>query len=347
MKSWFVAIAALATTLVPVSWAETEEVEEEKILTVNWYHWGEYLQPVLDVFTEKTGIPVIVTDDYDNFNTDVVLVADYKSLLEGKNFYKFDRFNDDFYAELSEIVPEYWRDEDQRWVGVVLRGRTAIVNKHNVPESERPSSILDLADPKWQGRLTLRQASNVYNRSSVAYVISRYGEEEATRWVNGMVANLEGAAYLNDIEQAFAIANGEYDVGFMNTYYLGYLPDWWGEDEPENVQAVADNIEVVWLDDGFGQFMNVTGVAIAAPVLKGTENHRQAQELIRFLLSQEGQALLSEHIFKYPVRADTPPSEYLQSHGEFKLDEFDVNDLRYLYGTADRIMAEAGWETEF
>lgn len=33
----------------------------EEPLSINWYHEAEYLQPVIDVFTKETGIPVKVT----------------------------------------------------------------------------------------------------------------------------------------------------------------------------------------------------------------------------------------------------------------------------------------------
>lgn len=350
--SAFLLHACSTTTLSGVEELDVQAHQASDILSINWYHGGDKFQPVIDAFTDKTGIPVEVTSDYDGFNTDVIMIGDYKTLTEAKLINRFDRFDDDFFEEMSEHVPAKWRDEDQRWLGFAVRFRTALVNKQAVSKSEYPTSLLDLADPKWRGRLTVRAARNVYNRSALAYIISRYGEDTAKQWAEGIVANLGDGEYLNDVEQAFAVAEGEYDIGYANTYYLGYMPteDWYGTDpeDLEKLKTVEERLDVVWLNDGYGNFANVTGVAIAGPVKKGSQKHTQAQELIRFLLSKEGQELMTNNVHKYPVRADVPPSVFLQNMGdELVVDDYDVNDLRFHYGDADRIMNEAGWQTEW
>lgn len=318
----------------------------EEPLSINWYHEQEYFQPVIDAFIKETGIPVVVTSGYDTFDTDVIMMGDYKSLLEGKHYKHFDRYDDDFFERMSKIVPAKWRDADHRWLGFALRVRTAIVNKHNVSKAERPKSLLDLADPKWRGRMTQRVSSNIYNRSTLAYIISRYGEEKARAWAKGIVENVGDREYLNDVQGALAVAEGKYDIGFMNTYYLGYLRVWYPEDK-KMMDMLDNNLEVVWLDGDHGLMANVTGIAIAAPVKKGTEKHKQAQALVAFLLSKKGQELMSKHVHKYPVRSDVEPSAAVQKMGSFKMDDFDVNELRYHYDMADLIMKQVGWKTDW
>lgn len=68
---------AVALTMLLFGFHSTASAEP---LTVNWYHKQRYLQPVVNAFTEQTGIEVIVTNAYDEFNTDVIFVSDYKSL---------------------------------------------------------------------------------------------------------------------------------------------------------------------------------------------------------------------------------------------------------------------------
>lgn len=336
---------AIALTMLLFGFHSTASAEP---LTVNWYHKQRYLQPVVNAFTEQTGIEVIVTNAYDEFNTDVIFVSDYKSLTEAKNFNKFRKLDSRFFAEMSKVVPAQWRDEDGYWLGTVLRARTAVVNKALVPLAERPKSLMDLADPKWSGRLTIRSSSNVYNRSLVAYMIYRYGEPAATRWAQGVVRNFgSGNRYLGDTPNAKAVAEGKFAMTLMNTYYLGYLQSLPGSNSPEMLRKLREGIDVVWLDGGeFGLPVNVTGVGISAGVEPGSEKLEQAQKFIAFLLSPEGQALMSEHLYKYPVRKDVPPSAYLQTFGTFRMDAFDLNKLRYLYDDADRIMKQVGWKFE-
>ena len=335
--------AAMAIGIVMLA---SSTVASAQQLTVNWYHKQRYLQPVINAFTAETGIEVIVTNDYDRFNTDVIFVSDYKSLTETKNFNKFRKLDPAFFAEMSKIVPMQWRDRDGYWLGVVLRARTALVNKAMVPDAERPKSLMDLADPKWRGRMTIRSASNVYNRSLLAYMIYRHGEPAATRWAKGIVENFgPDGKYLGDTPNARAVADGKFVITFLNTYYLGYLQTQTGTHSPEMLRKLRDDVAVTWLDGGkFGLPVNVTGVGISADVPAGSERLEQAQKLIAFVLSPKGQALMSEHSFKYPVREDVAPSPYLQSFGTFRMDKFDLNELRYFYDDADRIMEQVGWK---
>jgi iron(III) transport system substrate-binding protein len=287
-----------------------------------------------------------VTSDYDTFTTDVIMVSDYKGLLEAKHFLHFKKYDDDLWERMSKVVPPEWRDEGGYWLGYAVRVRAALVNRQAVAQEDRPRSYMDLADPKWKGRMTQRVSSNVYNRSVLAYMISRYGEEAAAKWAHGVAANVADDGYLNDVLGAIAVAEGKYDIGFSNTYYLGYMVDWY-EEEPDVLQLVEKSLDIAWLDEGHGAFGNLTGIAISSWVEDGTEKEKNAQGLVEFLLSKRGQELMSQYVFKYPVRADAEIGEYLKGHGPVRLDRFDVNRLRYHYDAADRIMKKAGWQTDW
>jgi iron(III) transport system substrate-binding protein len=144
-------------------------------LTVNWYHKATFLQPVIDAFTADSGIAVKVTDAYDKFDTDVILVSDYKSLTEAKKLNSFQAIGS---PDLDAIVPPRWRDRDGYWYGVLLRARAVIYNKAQVKPGEI-KSYADLADKKWQGRVALRPATSVYNRSLLASMIVHDGYASA------------------------------------------------------------------------------------------------------------------------------------------------------------------------
>jgi len=318
-------------------------------ISVNWYHQQQYLQPVIDAFTAETGIPVKVTNDYDKFNTDVIFVSDYKGLLEAKHYGHFKRMDEAFFQEMSKAVPEGWRDEDGFWLGAVLRVRTAVVNNKQISDADKPKHLLDLADPKWQGKMTIRSAANVYNRSLLAYMIYRYGEAAATKWAQGIVQNMrENSKYSGDTGNMKLVATGDYAISFANTYYLGYLQTRTDTENLDTLTALQKDLDVVWLDAGeHGLPANVTGVGISSDVPDGSEKLRHARSLISFVLSKKGQALMSKNVFKYPVREDVEPSEYLQQFGTFKRDKFNLNNLRFLYDDADKIMKETGWGADW
>ncbi|MEM8987428.1 MAG: extracellular solute-binding protein [Pseudomonadota bacterium] len=304
-------------------------------LTVNWYHGAENLQPVVDAYTEETGETVVVTNDYDTFTTDVLLVSDYKGLTEGKKFKHFQLLKSDY---ADKVVPPQWRDRDGYWVGVVLRARAPIYNKTLVSAEDAPKSWFDLADPKWKGQVALRGADNVYNRSLLAWMIHHYGEERARAWAKGVFANAGASpTYLGDSANAVRVSKGEKRLGFMNTYYLGYMQ---GPLTEKYGKEITDNVGIAWTDnDDLGQQVNVTGAAIH----DDTEKPEEARAFIEWLLTEKGQRLLSEYVFKYPVRQDVEPSEYLKSLGAFRPDDTDLNDLQYYYDRVDQIYDDIGW----
>ncbi|MFC4312461.1 extracellular solute-binding protein [Steroidobacter flavus] len=329
--SWIRAalVAACAWTAPMASAAEKEP------LTVNWYHSAQFLQPVIDEFSKESGIAVKVTDSYDKFDTDVILVSDYKSLTEAKKLNSFERIRS---PDLDAIVPARWRDRDGAWYGVMLRARAVIYNKAQVKPDEI-KSYRDLTDPKWKGKIALRGASNVYNRSLLASMIVHDGYESAAAWAKAVRDNAgDYPEYSGDTGNIWRVAKGEFALGFVNTYYICY--EMAKGREKTNGLKLADTLGVAWLDqDGAGQHVNVTGVGVRA----GTTRKDDAMKLVRFLLSKKGQALMSQNVFKYPVRSDVAPSPLLQSFGTFRADELNLNDLELHYDEVDGIYRAVGW----
>jgi iron(III) transport system substrate-binding protein len=325
------AVAALAPIPPPIAAAPAGPAP----LTVNWYHEAQYLQPVIDEFTRDTGIAVQVTNAYDTFDTDVILVSDYKSLTEAKKLNHFEVIRS---PDLDAIVPPRWRDRDGRWYGVMLRARAIIYNKAQVKPGEI-RSYKDLTDPKWHGKVALRPATSVYNRSLLASMIVHDGYSSALAWAQAVRRNAgENAVYDGDTGNIWRVAKGDYALSFVNTYYIGYLIAK-GREKEKGIK-LADTIGAVWLDqEGAGQHVNVTGVGIS-----DTPRREEAMKLVRFLLSRKGQTLLMSHVFKYPVRSDVEPSAFLKGFGDFRRDDLNLNDLELHYDEADGIFRAVDWK---
>ncbi|MBL8270275.1 extracellular solute-binding protein [Steroidobacter sp.] len=331
-RAAWISVALVAACVGTAPFANAADKEP---LTVNWYHKAQFLQPVIDQFSKDSGIAVKVTDAYDNFDTDVILVSDYKSLTEAKKLGSFEEIRS---PDLDAIVPARWRDRDGNWYGVMLRARAVIYNKAQVRPGEI-KSYRDLADPKWRGKIALRSASNMYNRSLLASMIVHDGYASAASWAKAVRDNAgERAEYSGDTGNIWRVAKGEFALAFVNTYYLCY--EIAKGREQANGLKLADTLGVAWLDqDGAGQHVNVTGVGVRS----GTARKDDAMKLVRFLLSKQGQALLSQNVFKYPVRSDVAPSALLQSFGSFRADELNLNDLELHYDEVDGIYRSVGW----
>lgn len=302
-------------------------------LTVNWYHGAVSLRPVIQAYIEETGQQVLVTEDYDTFTTDVILVSDFQNLTVARKLGKFQLLASPL---VDSVVPRRWRDRNGYWTGIALRTRVGMYNKAQVRRADIPQTWSDFTDSKWRGKLTIRSASNVYNRSLLALMIHHGGEESALRWARGIVANIgPNAEYRGDTGNAQAVGRGDFLVSFANSYYLGY-ERFRGTDLKS-----LDNVGVAWMEQtGTGQPVNVTGAGIN----KTTKKPAEARHLIEWLVSAKGQALLSQHVYKYPVRTDVQPSEFLRSFGRFKVDETNLNELEYRYDQADQIFEKSGWK---
>jgi iron(III) transport system substrate-binding protein len=336
-------LRAIVGTLVAVLLTGTAEAQLTKAgepVTINWYHGAQALRPVIAEYMRETGRKVIVNDDYDTFTTDVMMVSDYKGLTEGK---KFGHFQPLASEAIEAAVPARWRDRDGYWTGVVLRTRAPVFNKDLVTGKDIPRTWFDLADPKWRGKITLRASSNVYNRSLVAWMIHHYGAAKARAWVRGVLANAgPDPKFVGDVANSGLVGRGAFPLAFINTYYMGYVDS--GAMTGQATQAELEKVGIAWMDkSGPGQPVNVTGAAIHS----STENGDHARLLIEWLVSKRGQELLTQHVFKYPVRADVKPSAYLQRFGSFRPDLLDLNKLEFRYDEADRILRESGWKADW
>jgi len=349
MKSWIVKALGL------VAWASTAALAnaqtpsreaDQTPLTVNWYHGREFLFPIVYQFERETGIDVEITDAYDRFDTDVVLASDYvtlnRAVAEG-------RLAQIATPERDARVPSIWRDDQGHWYGVSVRLRAVVYNP-DVIEAGEITSIYDLADPRYEGRVCLRSSQNEYNRTMLATMIAEDGEAQARDWARGVRANAGGAeiTYRDDISNVMRIVSGECDVSFINTYYLGYMQEGkiagrynFTTEHMVAFYAAVQQVEIAWLDqEGRGNFANVTAVGINSE----TSRRADAERFVDFLLSDRGQHLLTENVFKYPVVPGIGWSDFLLSQGRPRIRDTDLNSLDPYYETADEIYRSAGWQ---
>ena len=196
-------------------------------------------------------------------------------------------------------------------------------------ESDVPTTYEALAEPEWDGRICLRNSSNVYQQSLVASLIAHHGEEEALRIVSGWADNAEILG--NDVLILESIADGLCDVGITNHYYLGRMI----EEDPDFP------VGLVWADqDGRGVHVNVSG--------GGVTTHSDHPELARqFLewLATDGQDVLVSANHEYPANPSVPPEPLIAAEfgTEFVRDTLDAATFGALNADAVRLMDEAGY----
>jgi iron(III) transport system substrate-binding protein len=227
-----------------------------------------------------------------------------------------------------EVIPENLVHPGQLWVGLSKRVRTLMYHPDRVDPSEL-STYEDLADPKWAGRLCMRNSNNVYTQSLVASLIYHHGYEGALEIVSGWVAN-DTEIMSNDIVILETIAAGGCDVGITNHYYLARLI----EDDPDFP------VLPFWANqDDRGVHVNVSGAGVTADA----DNPELATQLIEWLAT-DGQEAFVYGNHEYPVNPDVSPPPLVRDWGEFKEDPLNAAEFAALNADAIRLMNEAGYD---
>ena len=227
-----------------------------------------------------------------------------------------------------DVVDDNLVHPDGLWVGLSKRVRTIMYHPDRVEASEL-STYEDLADPRWAGRLCMRNSTNVYTQSLVASLIYHHGYDGALEVVSGWVAN-DTEIMSNDIVILETIAAGGCDVGITNHYYLARLL----EDDPDFP------VLPFWANqEGRGVHVNVSGAGITADA----DNPELAKELIEWLAT-DGQEAFVYGNHEYPVNPDVPPPPLVREWGEFREDPLNASEFAALNADAIRLMNEVGYD---
>lgn len=289
----------------------------------------ELIKPILEAFTEKTGIEVNTVfakkgilerlkAEGANTPADLVLTVDVGRLADLVNAGLTQPVMTD---TLAANVPEGFHGPNGEWWALTSRARVLYVSKDRV-EPGAIDSYLDLADDKWEGRICVRPGDHEYNIGLIAAMIAHHGEEKTREWLKGVKENLARKPQGNDRAQVKAVKEGLCDIAIGNTYYMGKMLA-----NPEQ-RAWAEAVRIVFPDqDTTGTHVNISGVVMT----KAAPNKEAAVRLMEFLTSEEAQRLYAEANYEYPVKPGVPWSDVVKSWGTFKADStglLEVADYR-------------------
>ncbi len=293
---------------------------------------GERLiKPVLDEFTRRTGIKVILHSGgtVELFNkiiaegertpADVFMTVDAGTLERARIAGILEPIKSEV---VEKNIPKDFRAPDNSWVGLSLRLRVIAYNPQKVKPTEI-GTFDDLTNPKWKGRLGIRTGSNIYPQSQMAMMIAERGEKETEKFLRAILANAGDKIYPSDSRIVEAIAKGEIDVGIVNHYYVyKYL-----EANPQDRKTLSFVVPP-------NTHYNVSG----AGILKTSKKKDLALKLIEFLASEEGQGLFVEENWEYPVVPKVPIRQGMLPRDKFTLSKVPLSVMgRYMVPALDLI----------
>jgi iron(III) transport system substrate-binding protein len=184
------------------------------------------------------------------------------------------------------------------WVGVAARVSALTYNPSEISQAQLPASVLDLAQPEWQGKLAIAPSDSDFV-PLVSAVVAADGATEARAWLAGLKRN--ATVYQNIEAVVSAVNQGSQAVGIINSYY-------WFRLQLE-VGASAIRSQIYYFPAGdVGGLENVSGAA----VLSTSRNQAAAQKFVAFLVSRQGQAIIAAgDDFEYPLRPGVSPNPAL------------------------------------
>jgi iron(III) transport system substrate-binding protein len=191
-----------------------------------------------------------------------------------------------------------------------------------------PESIDDLLDPIWKGKIGFAPTNASWQSFVTALRVIR-GEDAARAWLEGFKAN-DPVAFEKNGAVRDAVNSGEVAIGLVNHYYL------YEKIAAEGADAVIARNHFFTNGD-VGGLVNVAGIG----VLSSSEKKESALELVKFLLSAQGQQYFALKTFEYALASGVASYSELPMLEELNPPTIDLSDLRSINETQE-LLAEVG-----
>ena len=227
-------------------------------------------------------------------------------------------------GSVLDRVDAKFRDAEGRWVGTSGRARVLVISPERVPNP--PSSIFDLTEPEWRGRVGWAPTNGSF-QAFVTAMRQIHGDDVTEQWLRDMIAN-EVREYPKNSPQVQAVGDGELDIGLVNHYYLYRFLD----EDPDF--AAANH----FTDPGLaGALINAAGVGM----LSASDNRGNALRFIEYLLGEHAQEYFREQTSEYPLAAGIAARSELTPLEQLDPPSLALTSLADLEGTLE-LLQEVG-----
>ncbi len=288
------------------------------------------VQPLIDTFTEQTGITVDIRyagsselaaqllEEGADSPAAVFLSQDAGALgalsLEGL----FAQLP----AEITDRVDPAFTSYDDSWVGITGRARVIVYDSETIEQEDLPTTADEIVAPQWSGKVGVAPGNASFQSFVTAYRVLE-GETAADQWVSGLKIN-DPQIFESNGAILEAVNDGTLPMGLINHYYWERLA---AERGAENLRAQLHFTEA----GDPASIVNVTGMGL----LEAQSFDLDALELIKFFVSNEGQQYFVDQTFEYPLVPGIGAPEGLPALADLAVADFDLSDLATLKETQD------------
>lgn len=282
-----------------------------------------FSEPVFRAFERDTGIRVRAVFDTEETKSTGVL---NRLIAEAQNpqadvFWSGDPVRpflliergmvEPYTSPSAEGLPPGLRAADGTWTGFAARARVLLVNTKKVPPDAMPTSIRDLADPRWKGQTTIANPLFGTTTMHVAALVAAWGDEAAKKFLDDLKANGVRIASSNGEVKRLVIA-GEVAFGLTDT-----------DDAHQAIEEGAP-VAVVYPDqDGLGTLVMPTTVVL----LRGGPHTANGKKLVDYLLGAEVEARMAQSAAHMPLRAGVAVPANVRAVGDLRAMTVDYAEV--------------------
>jgi len=287
-----------------------------------------YSEPILKAFEKKTGIKVKALYDVEAAKT----VGLVNRLIAEKDRPKADVF---WNSEVGRTIvlqrkgvlapykskhwdsfPMHLKDKEYYWTGFAARARVLIYNTKLLSDKDLPSSIFELTEPGWKGKVTIAYPVFGTTATQVAALYSLIGPEKTESYLRGLVKNkvtvVDGNSVTRDL-----VVEGAAAIGFTDN------------DDAQVAIAKGKPVKMLFPDrKGIGTLLIPNSVGL----IKNGPNAENGKKLIDYLLSEEVESALA-----FGESAQMPLRKGIKKPASIPdISEIRVMDINY-YRVADNM----------
>ena len=190
-------------------------------------------------------------------------------------------------------TPAKYDSPDGDWAAISGRVSVIIYNPALISASQLPTPVMQLADPKYRGKLAIAPGETDF-QPIVTAVERAYGTAAAKQWLEAVKANGSAHNYPDNETVADQVNRGGAAFGLVNEYYWYRMR---AEIGVSNTKARITHL----VPGNPGYVVDVSGAAI----MKSSKHLAAAQKFVAFLVSKQGQDVIAnpkESIsFEYPI----------------------------------------------
>jgi iron(III) transport system substrate-binding protein len=280
---------------------------------------------LIAAFTKQTGIKVRVDNDDEDVLTAQIEQEGTRSPAD-----VFYTENSNWLEQLGEKgllatvdadtladVPAQDSAANGDWLGVSARMSVLVYNPSKISAAQLPSSILDMANPKFKGEFEIAPSETDF-WPLVSSVAKADGNAAALTWLKGLKDNAGSNDNVPDNETITSdVSKGTIAFGVINHYYYYRLQS--------EIGASSVHAKLAYFapqDPGFVEDISGAGI------LKSSKHQAAAQQFLNFITSAAGQKVLeSGASYEYPLKAGVAANPELPPLSTYAPNSFTPADL--------------------